>query len=269
MSIIKVPSLIGRVREGLPIGLPYSIHNDRIVAASGRWRELQAQRRGIFFIHFNDLQFFEHLHTALNLKRLAIRTLETFDEILRFLNHLLLFFVLLHLLFATFLAKNEVLRIVHLIVVDASHRHFNGAGGDAVHKLAVVADDNHRLGTVNQEVFQPLDGFNVEVIGRLVEQQHIRILQQELCQLNTHSPSTAEVTRRLVEVLAQETEAEQCLFYIFLKVCQVDGIELFAHRRYFFDESHVFIALIVGTFGQFLVDGFNFRFHLMQMGESL
>ena len=253
----------------LAVGLPYSIHNDGIVTASGRRRKFQTQSRSVFFIYFNDLKLFEHLHTALHLQGLAIRTLEALDEVLGFLNHLLLFFVLLLLLLTAFLTENKVLRIVHLIVIDASHGHFDGTGGDAIDKLTVVTDDDDRLGTVNQEIFQPLDGLDVEVIGRLVEQEHIGILKQELRQLDTHTPTATELAGRFVEVFAQETQTEQGLLHIFLEVSEVDGIELLAHSRYLFDERHIFIALVVGTFGQFLVDGFYFGLHLMKVGESL
>ena len=91
------------------IRLAYPFHNDRITAASGRRRKFKAKRRSIFFIHFNQFQLLQHLHTALYLKRLTVCSFETFDEIFRFLNHLLLLFVLLHLLFATFLTQHKIL----------------------------------------------------------------------------------------------------------------------------------------------------------------
>ena len=158
--------------------LSYAFHDDRIAAAAGRRREFQAQCRGVFLVHFYQFQLFQHLHTALHLERLAVRTLEAFDEVLGFLNHLLLFLVLFHLLFAAFFPEYQVLRVVHLVVVDASHGHLDGAGGDVVYKFPVVADDYHCLGTVDEEILQPLDGFDVQVVGRLVQQQDVRVLEQ-------------------------------------------------------------------------------------------
>ena len=47
-----------------------------------------------------------------------------------------------------------------------------------------MADDNHRIGEIQQEVFQPADGLNIQVVGRLVQQQDIRAAEQRLRQQN-------------------------------------------------------------------------------------
>jgi predicted DNA-binding protein (UPF0251 family) len=45
--------------------------------------------------------------------------------------------------------------------------------GDVVEEVAVVADHDERLRLVDQESLEPEDGVDVEVIGRLVEQQDV------------------------------------------------------------------------------------------------
>ena len=50
----------------------------------------------------------------------------------------------------------------------------------AVQKPAVVADDDDRVGVFRQIAFQPQRPFEVEVIGRLVEQQQVGLLEQQL-----------------------------------------------------------------------------------------
>ena len=75
----------------------------RIRARTGRRRKLQAQSRGIFLIHLQDLQFLQHLHTALHLQGLGVRALETLDELSRLGDHLLLLVISLLLLLTTFL----------------------------------------------------------------------------------------------------------------------------------------------------------------------
>ena len=91
-----------------------------------------------------------------------------------------------------------------------------------------MADDNHRFAVVDQKIFEPLDRFDVEVVRRLVEQEHVRFLQQQLCQLDAHPPAAAEIARLPLEILAGEPEAEQRLFHIFLVVGGIDRIELLA-----------------------------------------
>ena len=212
-----------------------SFHDNRIVSTTRRGRELQTQGRGIFFVHLYQFQFLQHLHTALYLKRLAVCTLEAFDKVLGFLNHFLLFLILLHLLLTAFLPQYKILRIVHLIIIDSSHRHFDGTCGNIIDKLTVVTDDYHCLGTVNQKIFQPLNRFNVQVVGRLIQQKNVRILQQQLGQFDTHTPSSAEITGRTVKVFPQESQSQQGLLHIFFKMRHVDGIELLAHGRHFLD----------------------------------
>ena len=50
--------------------------------------------------------------------------------------------------------------------------------GDVVQEVPIVGNDNHRAGIVAQGLFEPLDGFGVEMVRRLVEQQQVGLLQQ-------------------------------------------------------------------------------------------
>ena len=59
---------------------------------------------------------------------------------------------------------------------------FDDAGGDAVEEGAVVGDGDDAALEIEQQVFQPLDGVQVQVVGRLVEQQHVRPPHQRLRQ---------------------------------------------------------------------------------------
>ena len=61
--------------------------------------------------------------------------------------------------------------------------------GDVVQEALVVGDDHRAAGVAGQELLQPADGEDVEVVGRLVEQQHVdaahQHLRQEDAQLET------------------------------------------------------------------------------------
>jgi hypothetical protein len=54
--------------------------------------------------------------------------------------------------------------------------------GGVVEEVAVVGDGDHGAGEAQQELFQPFDRFGVEVVGRLVQQQHVGLGQQQLAQ---------------------------------------------------------------------------------------
>ncbi len=155
-------------------------HLHRIGTASRTRRELQSQSAGILLIHLDEFQLFEHLHAALHLEGLGVGALETFDEILGLGYHLLLLLIFLHLLLAALLSEFQILAVGGLVVVDSAHGHLDGAGSDIVNKFAVVTDHYHCLGTVDDEVFEPSDRFDVEVVGRLIEEQYVGRFQQQL-----------------------------------------------------------------------------------------
>ena len=54
----------------------------------------------------------------------------------------------------------------------------NDMGGDAVEEPAVMGNDHHRTGEFQQGIFQGAQGFYIEVIGRLVEQQDVATTEQ-------------------------------------------------------------------------------------------
>ena len=47
-------------------------------------------------------------------------------------------------------------------------------GHDPVEEIAVVADDQHRLGLLDEVILEPAGGVDVEVVARLVEEHHVR-----------------------------------------------------------------------------------------------
>ena len=145
---------------------------------------------GVFFIHFDEFQFFKHLYPTLHLEGFGIGTFETFDEVFGLGNHFLLFLIFLHLLFAALFTQFQIVAVSSFVVIDASHGHLNGSGGDVVHEFAVVADDNHRFRTIANKVLKPADRFYVEVVGRLVKEKNVWRFEQQFCQFDAHTPAS-------------------------------------------------------------------------------
>ena len=56
---------------------------------------------------------------------------------------------------------------------------FENPAGDVIEEVAVVGNGDNGAGEVVQVVFQPGDGFGIQVVGRLVEQQHVGVRQQQ------------------------------------------------------------------------------------------
>ena len=54
--------------------------------------------------------------------------------------------------------------------------------GDVVEKVAIVRDRDDGAREILEEALEPRDGFGVQVVRRLVEQQHVGVRQQQAAQ---------------------------------------------------------------------------------------
>ena len=69
---------------------------------------------------------------------------------------------------------------------------------DLVQEVTVVADDHHGRVVVVQRPFQPADRVDVEVVGRLVEQQHVGAREQGLRQQHAQLKTGRHLAHRAV-----------------------------------------------------------------------
>ena len=154
----------------LAISLAHFLANHGIVATAEARRKLQVQTACVNLIHFNQHHLLQSLHAALHLVRLRRFVSESLDEVLRLLYFLLLVLVGTQLLLASFVAKHHILVVLHLVVVDVSTSDFDGSVRHVVDKRTVVAHEHHGIRFRGNELLQPLNRTDVEVVGRLVEQ---------------------------------------------------------------------------------------------------
>ena len=74
-----------------------------------------------------------------------------------------------------------------------------------------MGDDDQRTLPAQQGLFQPLDRFQVQVIGRLVQQQQVRLAQDQLGQQRPGALAAAQVRQRLVVLVLVEAQPTQHL----------------------------------------------------------
>src|SRR5690606_28041665 len=70
---------------------------------------------------------------------------------------------------------------------------FQNPLGGVVQKVTVVSDCYYSAGELAQEHFQPIHTFRVQVVGGLIQQQHIRLGQQQLAQGHAALFTTGQV----------------------------------------------------------------------------
>ena len=81
-----------------------------------------------------------------------------------------------------FFLAAQVIFVVAGPVGEFAAIQVDDAGGQLFQKRAIVGDEQHCVAVLQQEFFQPADGFDVQVVGRFVQQQDIGFLHQGACQ---------------------------------------------------------------------------------------
>ena len=84
-------------------------------------------------------------------------------------------------------------RIVTLPRDSLATIQFQNPLGDIVKEVAVVGHSNHRSLVLLQMLLQPVDALGIQMVGRLIEQQHVGFLQQQSAQSYTAALTTREI----------------------------------------------------------------------------
>ena len=132
-----------------------------------------------------------------------------------------------------------------------------------------MAHQNQSLCALLQESLKPTDTLDVEVVGRLVEQQYVGASQQNLCQLDTHTPAAAELLRRAVEVVACESQTGKCALYLCLVVVATHHHVVVVLLREPLHQFGIFRAFEVGALSHLLVELLYLRLQLSRVGKRL
>ncbi len=80
---------------------------------------------------------------------------------------------------------------------------------DAVEQIAVMADDQHGAAIALQIILQPQHAFEVEIVGRLVQQEKIGRREQDRRQRHAHAPAAGEFGAGPQLVLGRKAEPGQ------------------------------------------------------------
>ena len=102
-----------------------------------------------------------------------------------------------------FLAPAQIVGVIARPVGQPAAIEFQDARGDPLQEAPVVGDEQQCALKTDQEFFQPGDAVDVEMVGRLVEQQQIRLHHQGARQ---HHPPLHPARERLELRLAIESE---------------------------------------------------------------
>ena len=111
-------------------------------------------------------------------------------------------------------------------------RHLPDDVGDLINKIPVVRDHDDRLPVLAQVVLEPLDGGEVEMVGRLVEHEDVRLCEQQPDQRNLDLFSPGKCTQLLLFVFFRKPEArEHFVVALFLREALLGPAEVLRLSR--------------------------------------
>ena len=96
----------------------------------------------------------------------------------------LLLEVLLHALLVAALLFNGIKAVVAAVKLRLAVQDLDDAGDGAVQEIAVVGDGDHGAPEGADILLQPLGGLKVQVVGGLIQQENVRILQDQAAQVH-------------------------------------------------------------------------------------
>ena len=98
------------------------------------------------------------------------------------------------------LALDDVLVVAARVDDGLARLELDDVAADRAQKVAIVRDQHERLGPLAQALLEVLGGVDVEVVGRLVEEQQIRLFEQHLGQLEAAALAARQRVDRALEI---------------------------------------------------------------------
>ena len=128
-------------------------------------------------------------------------------RMLQLLDLGLLLQVLLHALLIAALLFHGVKAVVSAVKLRLAVLDLNDPGDDAVQEIAVMGNGHHSAPETADVLLQPLRGVEVQMVGRLVQQQDVRILQDEAAQVHPGLLTARELVEELCAHVVRDGKA--------------------------------------------------------------
>ena len=124
----------------------------------------------------------------------------------------------------------QPLLVVPLIRIGAPGVHLQDPLGDVVEEVTVVRHHDKRALELLEEGLNPGYRLRVQVIGRLVEQEHVRIGDEQTAHRHAALLAAGKLPRQRVRIRA--AQGLHCQLHLVLQVPQVVGVDDFLQSRH-------------------------------------
>jgi len=156
---------------------------------------------------FIQLYFFQGTFPGGSLFGLGSIGGETGDEVLQLLDFLFLFLVgFLHLLdeqLAGFIPEIVVAGIqLNLAIVN-----IRDMGADLIQEITVMGYHDNRVVKIDEEFFQPGDGIQIQMVGRLIQEQYVGIAEQRFGKKDLYLLASVQILHQGIMVIGFNSQA--------------------------------------------------------------
>ena len=182
-----------------------------LVAARRSRRELHADGlRGLLRL-FKAHHFVEHLLAAFRRDDVAFAVPAALLCDIGLLPRDLLLLILVVLLgdLAVDVARLDALRVAARVEFCAVMLDLQGLVRDAVEEVTVVRNDHDAFFVGNEIVLEPAEGLDIEVVGRLVEEQNVRLARKLSRKGKARALTARKGIERLMHRFAREAHLHQ------------------------------------------------------------
>ena len=200
------------VNHVLPVGEIHPFESDDPLTALLRLRECKINRRRRLLRRVDLLHAVDLLELGLSPRRRGVLGSEPVHEVHQATNFALLVLEGGQLLLLLGLALVEKGVVVARVAVEPLIANLDDTGDQLIEKLPVVRDDQNRSRVILQIALKPNEGFEIQMVGGLIEHEDVRLMHQQPGQVRPHDPTTGQLARRPLKIRIAEGQAlEQAL----------------------------------------------------------
>lgn len=139
----------------------------------------------------------------------------------------------------------------------------------AIHEGAFVADHEDAAFVLGNPSAEPLDGFDVEMVGGFVEEENVGILEKEAGKCDAHLPSTGEGGAWAVELIDLETESAEDAADVGVHGVGVAAVQFVQEVFVAIGDSYKFGGFVAGDLSHAVFEFAHFGFVGHDFGEDL
>ncbi len=110
--------------------------------------------------------------------------------------------------FQSFRLLSDIPGVPGRILLQPAILQFQRPPGHRIQKIAVVRDDQHRARIIPQVPFQPFGPFQIEMVGRLVQNQQVRLPHQFPGQSDPGLLPAGKLRRRAIKFLLGKSQSQ-------------------------------------------------------------